>query len=51
MADEICKSMQDAFTNIILKNFPIKGTAERIGKAERDMDEGFDAKDIIPENN
>ena len=51
MANDICKSMQDAFTDIIIKNFPIKGTAKRIGKAERNMDKGFDAKDVIPENN
>ena len=51
MANKICKRMQDEFTDIILENFPIKGTAERIGKAERDMDRGFDAKDVIPESN
>ena len=49
MANKICKRMQDEFTDIILENFPIKGTAERIGKAERDRDKGFDAKDVIPE--
>ena len=43
--------MQDEFTDIILENFPIKGTAERIGKAERDTDKGFKAKDVIPEGN
>ena len=47
IANKICKRMQDEFTNIILENFPIKGTAERIGKAERDTDKGFDAKDVI----
>ena len=50
MANKICKRMQDEFTDIILQNFPIKRTAERIGKAERDTDKGFDAKDIIPES-
>ena len=51
MANKICKRMQDEFTDIILENFPIKGTAERIGKAERDTDKGFDAKDVIPGSN
>ena len=51
MANEICKRMQDEFADIILENFPIKGTAERIGKAERDTDKGFNAKDVIPEGN
>ena len=51
MANKICKRMQDEFTDIILDNFPVKGTAERIGKAERDMNKGFDAKDFIPEGN
>ena len=49
MANKICKRMQDEFTDIILENFPIKGTVERIGKAERDMNKGFDSKDVIPE--
>ena len=38
-------------TDIILENFPIKGTVERIGKTERDMNKGFDAKDVVPEGN
>ena len=50
MANKICKRMQDEFTDIILENFPIKkGTVERIGKAERDMNKGFDTKDVVPE--
>ena len=51
MANKICKRTQDEFTDIILENFPIKGTIERIGKAERDADKGFDAKDVIPGSN
>jgi len=51
MANKICKRMQDEFTDIVLENFPIKGTVERIGKAERDMNKGFDAKDVMPEGN
>ena len=38
-------------SQIILENFPIKGTTERIGKGERDADKGFDANDVIPESN
>jgi len=48
MANKICKRMQDEFTDIILENFPIRETAARISRAEKEADDVFDTNEIIP---
>ena len=51
MANKICKRMQDEFTEIILENFPIRETAARISRAEKESDDVFDTNEIIPKKN
>ena len=46
MANKICKRMQDEFTDIILENFPIRETAARISRVEKETDDVFDTKEI-----
>ena len=48
MANKICKRMQDEFTEIILENFPIRETAARISRAEKETEDVFDTNEIIP---
>ena len=47
MANKICKRMQDEFTDIILENFPIRETAARISRAEKEADDVFDTNEVI----
>ena len=46
MANKICARMQKEFEEIILENFPIRETVERISKAERNTNIDFDVRDI-----
>jgi len=46
MANKICKRMQDEFTDIIYENFPIRETAARISRVEKESDDVFDTKEI-----
>ena len=46
MANKICKRMQDEFTDIIYENFPIRETAARISRMEKEADGVFDAKEV-----
>ena len=46
MANKICQSMQKQFEDIIVENFPIKETAERITKVEKNMP-SFDTDEIV----
>ena len=45
-AIRICKRMQDEFTNIIYENFPIRETAARISRMEKETDDVFDTKEV-----
>ena len=40
--------MQDEFTDIIYENFPIRGTVERISRVEKESEDVFDTKEVIP---
>jgi len=44
MANKICKRMQEEFEDIILENFPIRETVERISKVEKP--DVFDTKEV-----
>ena len=46
MANKICQSMQKQFEDIIVENFPIKETVERITKFEKNMP-SFDTDEIV----
>lgn len=46
MANKICARMQAEFEDVILENFPIFETVERLSKVERNTEPKFDAKDI-----
>ena len=46
MANKICKRMQDEFTDIIYENFPIRETAARITRMEKEPEDVFDTKEI-----
>ena len=46
MANKICKRMQNEFTDIIYENFPIRETAARISRVEKESDDVFDTKEI-----
>jgi len=46
MANKICKRMQDEFTDIIYENFPIRETAARISRVEKESGDVFDTKEI-----
>ena len=48
MANRICSRMQKEFEDIIIENFPIRETVDRIEKAERVMP-NFNSKDIVEE--
>ena len=48
MANKICKRMQDEFTDIILENFPIRETVARISRAEKEAEDVFDTREVIP---
>ena len=48
MANKICKRMQDEFTDIIYENFPIRETAVRISRMEKESEDVFETKEIIP---
>jgi len=48
MANKMCKRMQDEFTDIIYENFPIRETAARISRAEKEADDAFDTREVIP---
>ena len=48
MANKICKRMQDEFTDIIYENFPIRETAARISRTEKESEDVFDTKEVIP---
>ena len=39
--------MQDGFTDIIYENFPIRETAARISRTEKESEEVFDTKEVI----
>ena len=38
--------MQDEFTDIIYENFPIRKTAARISRTEKEKEDVFDTKEI-----
>ena len=38
--------MQDEFTDIIYENFPIRETAARISRTEKESEDVFDTKEI-----
>ena len=42
--------MQDEFTDIIYENFPIRETAARISRVEKESEDvfGIDTKEVIP---
>ena len=46
MANKICKRMQDEFKDIIYENFPIRETAARVSRVEKETDDVFDTKEI-----
>jgi len=46
MANKICKRIQDEFKDIIYENFPIRETAARISRVEKETDNVFDTKEI-----
>ena len=46
MANKICKRMQNEFTDIIYENFPIRETAARITRVEKESEDVFDTKEI-----
>ena len=46
MANKVCQSMQKQFEDIIIENFPIKETVERITKVEKNMP-SFDTDEIV----
>ena len=46
MANKLCQSMQKQFEDIIVENFPIKETLERITKVEKYMP-SFDTDEIV----
>jgi len=48
MANKICKRMQDEFTDIILENFPIRETVARISRVEKETEDVFDTREVIP---
>jgi len=48
MANKICKRMQDEFTDIIYENFPIRETVARISRAEKEAEDAFDTREVIP---
>ena len=48
MANKICKRMQDEFTDIILENFPIRETVARISRVEKEAEDVFDTREVIP---
>ena len=48
MANKICKRMQEEFTDIIYDNFPIRETAARISRVEKESEDVFDTKEVIP---
>ena len=48
MANKICKRMQNEFTDIIFENFPIRETVARISRAEKEAEDVFDTKEVIP---
>ena len=48
MANKICKRMHDEFTDIILENFPIRETVARISRAEKEAEDVFDTREVIP---
>ena len=51
MANKICKRMQEEFTDIIYDNFPIRETAARISRVEKESEDAFDTKEVIPKKN
>ena len=48
MANKICKRMQDEFTDIILENFPIRETVARISRTEKEAEDVFDTREVLP---
>ena len=40
--------MHDEFTDIILENFPIRETVTRISRAEKEAEDVFDTREVIP---
>ena len=44
MTNKICKRMQDEFTDIIYENFPIRETAARISRTEKESEDVFETK-------
>ena len=46
MANKICKRMQNEFIDIIYENFPIRETAARITRMEKESEDVFDTKEI-----
>ena len=51
MANKICKRMQDEFKDIIYENFPIRETAARISRVEKESEDVFDTKEITIKKN
>ena len=48
MASKICKRMQDELTDIILENFQIRETSARTSRVEKESEDVFDTKEVIP---
>ena len=42
------KNAEDEFTDIILENFPIRETVARISRAEKEAEDVFDTREVIP---
>ena len=46
MANKICKRMQEEFEDVVLENYPIRETVQRLTKVEKNIETEFDTDEI-----
>ena len=47
MANKICKRMQEEFEDVILENYPIRETVNRLTKVEKNIETEFDTDELL----